>query len=61
MTKQEQKNINALLFEALKLTLARDHPLKTVETDSTPDVPMSQTQTNEKLQQILEKLSEFIQ
>jgi len=60
LTKQEQKNINVLLLEALKLTLARDHPLKTIGTDSTPDVLMSQTQINENLQIIIEKLSEVV-
>ncbi|MHA1279594.1 MAG: tyrosine-type recombinase/integrase [Candidatus Helarchaeota archaeon] len=60
MTKQEQKNINTLLLEALKLTLARDLPLKTVETDLTTDVPMSEIQINENLQKIMEQLSKFI-
>ncbi|MHA1360497.1 MAG: tyrosine-type recombinase/integrase [Candidatus Helarchaeota archaeon] len=65
MTEQKQEDINALLLEAIKLTVTRDYPRKTVEVEGpSSDVPMSQTHTqihtSEKLQKILEKLSKFI-
>lgn len=59
---KNSKDIDRLLLEAFQLTLKdRNQPMRYTEKSNQQDIPISQSKTSQKLQEILKKLSKLVQ